>query len=366
MELNIVNNDTNWNLEIEKIKLVINTLLEFFEIEKDENLINLLIICYFHKSVSGIKNINLVKNMLNIKETLTYERVEFFGDKAFGYIVSKYLFTEFPNCEEGELTLMQSKIVGGIGMNIMAKSIPGISSQYVFANINPVKNNKQDMDEKTISSITEDLFEAIMGTIAFYCGIETLEKIWVSKLKYMVQTLLQSEKTHDYISELQITCQKYGLSFPKYEKKNHIFTVFINGIYIAENESKSDLAKQILQSDDFQNTIKEIKVFGSGINLYEFIPKNEYNNWCGKCSEFLNHPFNQDNSTNKYTIQCKSELINLNKFGTLNFHYSEIFMECICNYNFHHEIKCVGSSNKTCLNKCYWKLYKQHRDTCKK
>ena len=54
-----------------------------------------------HSNESGLKNHHMYCN----------ERLEFLGDSVLSIITSKYLYSKFSDCPEGELTRMRAEVV---------------------------------------------------------------------------------------------------------------------------------------------------------------------------------------------------------------------------------------------------------------
>ena len=52
-----------------------------------------------------------------------YERLEFFGDSVFKFVVSEYLYENFPSLDEGNLTEIRSVLVSGKTLEQVAKQL---------------------------------------------------------------------------------------------------------------------------------------------------------------------------------------------------------------------------------------------------
>ena len=63
----------------------------------------------------------------NIKDKdgtpMNYERLEFLGDSMLGTIISKHLYDQVPEGDEGYLTKMRSKIVSRKHLNELGKDL---------------------------------------------------------------------------------------------------------------------------------------------------------------------------------------------------------------------------------------------------
>ena len=86
------------------------------------------------KTILGFKPKNLeiykkafLHRSANVKDSkgvpMNYERLEFLGDSMLGTIISKYLYNEVPEGDEGYLTKMRSKIVSREHLNELGKDL---------------------------------------------------------------------------------------------------------------------------------------------------------------------------------------------------------------------------------------------------
>lgn len=96
---------------------------------------------------------------------LNYERLEFLGDAMLGVIISKHLFKEVPNGNEGYLTKMRSKIVSRQHLNELGKELQ--LNAYLESKIGP---------EQFGDNIYGNLFEALVGAIYLDRGHDYCER----------------------------------------------------------------------------------------------------------------------------------------------------------------------------------------------
>ena len=68
---------------------------------------DLLLLALSHRSFSGLNN----------------ERLEFLGDSILGLVVTEFLYRQFPDAREGELSPMRSYIVRGESLAQVAKEL---------------------------------------------------------------------------------------------------------------------------------------------------------------------------------------------------------------------------------------------------
>ena len=134
---------------------------------------------------------------------LNYERLEFLGDSMLGTIISKYLYNEVPNGEEGYLTKMRSKIVSRKHLNELGKDLNLIS--YVESRI--PKSHFGD-------NIHGNVFEALIGAIYLDRGYKYCEKFINTRVIEPYVDIEQLEgKVISYKSLVIEWCQKQKKEF---------------------------------------------------------------------------------------------------------------------------------------------------------
>jgi len=143
----------------------------------------------------------------NIKDKnglpLNYERLEFLGDSMLGTIISRYLYNEVPNGDEGYLTKMRSKIVSRKHLNELGKDLNLIS--YVESRI--PKSHFGD-------NIHGNVFEALVGAIYLDRGYKYCDKFINDRVIEPYVDIEQLEgKVISYKSLVIEWCQKQKKEF---------------------------------------------------------------------------------------------------------------------------------------------------------
>ena len=136
---------------------------------------------------------------------MNYERLEFLGDSMLGTIISRYLYNEVPEGDEGYLTKMRSKIVSREHLNELGKDLSLI--KFVESRI-----PKSHFGE----NIHGNVFEALVGAIYLdrgykfcekfiherviepYVDIEQLEGKVISYKSLIIEWCQKQKKTFDY------------------------------------------------------------------------------------------------------------------------------------------------------------------------
>ncbi|MBU2948391.1 ribonuclease III [Zobellia uliginosa] len=134
---------------------------------------------------------------------LNYERLEFLGDSMLGTIISKHLYDQVPEGDEGYLTKMRSKIVSRKHLNELGKDLGLID--YVKSRI-----PKSHFGE----NIHGNVFEALVGAIYLDRGYKYCEKFISQKVVEPYVDIEQLEgKVISYKSLVIEWCQKQKKTF---------------------------------------------------------------------------------------------------------------------------------------------------------
>lgn len=134
---------------------------------------------------------------------MNYERLEFLGDSMLGTIISRYLYNEVPEGDEGYLTKMRSKIVSREHLNELGKDLNLI--KLVESRI--PKTHFGD-------NIHGNVFEALVGAIYLDRGHKYCEKFIYDRVIGPYVDIEQLEgKVISYKSLIIEWCQKQKKPF---------------------------------------------------------------------------------------------------------------------------------------------------------
>ena len=134
---------------------------------------------------------------------MNYERLEFLGDSMLGTIISRYLYNEVPEGDEGYLTKMRSKIVSREHLNELGKDLNLI--QFVESRI--PRSHFGD-------NIHGNVFEALVGAIYLDRGHTYCEKFIYERVIEPYVDIEQLEgKVISYKSLMIEWCQKQKKTF---------------------------------------------------------------------------------------------------------------------------------------------------------
>lgn len=197
-----------------------------YEFKKRELLNNALV----HKSYIK-KDGNLSNN----------ERLEFLGDSVLGFTVAEYLYRNYKNLPEGELTKVRSTVVCESCLFKIAVKI-GLGEAIYMG-----KGEEQSEGRKR-PSILSDAMEAVFAAIYLDGGIDEAKRVILSLLKEEIENAVSGRDAKDYKTVLQELVQKNNSFAPTYmlikeEGPDHakIFTsaVSLNGEILGQGAGKT-------------------------------------------------------------------------------------------------------------------------------
>ena len=180
------------------------------------------------------------------KQPYNNERLEFLGDAVLDLVVGEYLFSQFPNYDEGKLSKMRASLVNEEGFTRLAKHIN--LGEFIFLS-NAEENNKG----REKPSLLSNAFEAIMGAIYLQVGLSHVEALMHKYLSEVYPVIDMTTLFKDFKTTLQeLTQAEFGVT-PDYRlvstsgpdhKKEFEIAVFIQDKEYAKAKGKSKKVAQ--------------------------------------------------------------------------------------------------------------------------
>ena len=134
---------------------------------------------------------------------LSNQRYEFLGDTILDFDLTLYLFNNFPNLDEGNLTKIRSSAVDQSSLVALGKKIN--IGEFIF-----LSKSEDASGGRNKKSIIEDAVEALIAAIYFDGGLENVNK-FVSKYIYQnIKEISQDPGKKDYKTRLQEHYAKIG------------------------------------------------------------------------------------------------------------------------------------------------------------
>ncbi len=187
------------------------------------------------------------------------ERLEFLGDAVLEIIVTEYLFFNFEEKKEGDLTNFRASLVNTKMLSTVAEEV-GLE-EYLYLS----KGESQDKNSKARKSILANTVEAVVGAIFLDQGKEKAEKFIKDKIIDKFNYILENKLYLDPKSKFQEEAQdKHGIT-PHYkvlkESGPDHYKIFEVGIYLSDEliAVGKGSSKQEAQVEAAQKGIKKKK-----------------------------------------------------------------------------------------------------------
>ena len=155
------------------------------------------------------KNKQLIQTALTHKsyaheyQVQSYEKLEFLGDSILEFISSEYIYSNFPNLTEGEMTKVRATVV-------CEDSLSQIAKLHNFSDFLNLGKSEKLSVSNTRTAILEDTVEAVIAAIYLDGGIEQAKKFVVENLKNAIQYATKHVGIKDYKTVLQEKLQVNG------------------------------------------------------------------------------------------------------------------------------------------------------------
>jgi ribonuclease III len=139
-----------------------------------------------------------------------FERMEFLGDSILGFVVSRELFSRYPDEQEGNLSKFKSKIVSETYLTIKANALD--LGRYILLSSEEVQSGGQ-----TKPSILSDTMEALICAVFLDGGISAASRFVKNFVLVGFEELVNRIELVNYKSILQEYLQSRNMPAPDYE-----------------------------------------------------------------------------------------------------------------------------------------------------
>ena len=209
------------------------------------------------------KNIELLKKALthtsyaNENNIQSNEKLEFLGDSILEFLSSKYIFNNYPDLKEGEMTKVRAAVV-------CEDSFYKIAIKHNFSDFLYLGKSESIHQGNKNKAILADSIEATIAAIYFDSGIEQAEKFIIENLKEDIEVATKNVGLKDHKTVLQEILQvngnvqiQYNIIGESGPDHNKTFTteVIVDGKKLAQGKGKS---KKRAEMDAAEKAIKLI------------------------------------------------------------------------------------------------------------
>ena len=131
------------------------------------------------------------------------EKLEFLGDSILEFVSSTYLFENYSNLKEGEMTKVRATVV-------CEKSLYKVAKMHNFSDFLYLGKSERLSGGEDRPAILADSVEAIIAAMFLDGGIEVAEKFIIENLKDEIEVASKNVGQKDYKTVLQEKLQEHG------------------------------------------------------------------------------------------------------------------------------------------------------------
>jgi len=136
------------------------------------------------------------------------ERLEFLGDAVLGMVICDFLFTEYGDLLEGEMTKIKSTVVSRYSCAIVAEDL-GLAD---LLRLGKGMSNRAKLPQSVIAAV----YEAIVGALFIDGGTAAASTFILSHMRSRIERANQSGHQYNFKSVLQQTIQQQLDQSPQY------------------------------------------------------------------------------------------------------------------------------------------------------
>ena len=206
-------------------------------------------------------NLPKIKNKKLLEEALTHrsylnesrekvpsnERLEFLGDSILSFVVSTYLFTKYPEFNEGKLTNLRSLLVN-------TRTLAEMARECELGEKLRLSKGEEESGGRKNQSLLADTFEAFIGALFLDQGTAEVAKFLNSTVIPRTDELIQKNILKDPKSLLQEYIQSQKQNSPLYKVLSEVgpaharqFTV---GVYVGEKLLGQGIGKSKQEAEE--------------------------------------------------------------------------------------------------------------------
>jgi ribonuclease-3 len=137
------------------------------------------------------------------------ERLEFLGDSVLNLIVAEYLFNEFPDAEEGELTRIRARLVN-------RKALAAYAKELGLMNFILMSDSAAQSGAKGSDTIVADTFEAVIAALYLDGGYAEAKRFVEQQVLSALTKGVVGTSDENYKSLLLEYAQAHGFGVPRY------------------------------------------------------------------------------------------------------------------------------------------------------
>ena len=174
------------------------------------------------------------------------ERLEFLGDSVLGFVVSEFLFKEYPDRPEGDLTNFRSSIVNARALAEAARKLS--LGKYLL-----LSKGEEATGGRDRQYLLANTFEALLGAIYLDSGLAAASELIEGELLPLLPEIITKGSYKDFKSAFQEQAQERLNTTPTYKVTEEVGPdhdrTFKVGVFLAEKKVGEGMGKSKQQAE---------------------------------------------------------------------------------------------------------------------
>lgn len=137
------------------------------------------------------------------KKTISNEKLEFLGDSILEFLSSIYIYKNYPDLKEGEMTKVRAQVV-------CEASLYKVAMAHNFSDFLRLGKSERFTRGQVKPAILADSVEAVIAAMYMDGGLEPVNDFIIKNLKDEIRIASKNVGQKDYKTVLQEILQKHG------------------------------------------------------------------------------------------------------------------------------------------------------------
>ena len=158
---------------------------------------------YFFKNQELLQAAFTHTSYANEHKINSYERLEFLGDAIVDMLVAEYLYSNYPELDEGVMSRVRASLV-------CEKTLGELAKELEIDKYMRLGKGAELSGDRNKASILSDMFEAHVAALYLDAGIDNVRDYVLSVYSGRIDTAAKNGDGADYKTQLQEKLQKNG------------------------------------------------------------------------------------------------------------------------------------------------------------
>ena len=173
------------------------------------------------------------------------ERLEFLGDSVLGFVVTTFVYDEYPALPEGELAKLRAAVVS-------AETLAELAVRIELGAALRLGKGEDASGGRAKPSILADAMEAVFAAVYLDGGLEAASRVILAALEQEIREQAAGPGGSDFKTRLQELAARRVDQLPRYQvrhegpdhSKRFFATVLLRGVVYGEGEGRSKKAAE--------------------------------------------------------------------------------------------------------------------------